>query len=207
MAQTAAGWALLSAALLGVLIALYLRISGTQEFGNWTSGGKVTVVGILACFSFLASGGAMILHRSAGWAIPALLAWFVMYRSQSNANRRKEQAEDELRRTNAANHPGIFDKPPPADLSLIPGERVNLYDAGTCMFMGAVKKPDISVLIETVAFRTDQDPNDIFFFHESFEQIPPLTLSEECAALIRNALVLRDYVVLRWMPRPEEQAS
>lgn len=68
MAQTAAGWALVSAALLGILIAVYLRISGTREFGKWSGGGKTTFVGILACFSFMAFGGAMILQRSAVWA-------------------------------------------------------------------------------------------------------------------------------------------
>lgn len=115
--------------------------------------------------------------------------------------------ENELRSTNAVNHPGIFDKAPPVDLSSIPGELLNLYDVGTCTFMGAVKKSDVSALIETVASRTDQESNDIFFFHESFEMIPALALSKECATLINNALAQRDYVVLRWTPRPEEPAS
>src|SRR5690349_15803593 len=113
VAATAVGWVFLSGALLGIVIAVCLRVAGSRQFGTWQGGGEATFVGIVACFSFLACCGAALLQRSAVWAILALLAWLIGYRSRSSANRRQQQAEDELRRANALKHPGVFDKPAP----------------------------------------------------------------------------------------------
>ena len=199
-AATAVGWVLLSGALLGIVIAVCLRATGSRQFGTWQGGGEATFVGIVACFSFLGFCGAALLQQSAVWAILALLAWLIGYRSRSAANRRKQQAEDELRRANALKHPGIFDKPAPVSLTSVHGDSLELYEVITCMLLGIVNKSDISVLIDAVAFRTDQDSNDIFFMPESFELIPACGVSEEFTALIKNALTQRDYLILRWMP-------
>ncbi|MGN6546786.1 MAG: hypothetical protein ACTHK7_17150 [Aureliella sp.] len=97
-------------------------------------------------------------------------------------------------------HPGIFDDPPPSDLDATPGERVELYDAGACTYLGTVCKSDMKVIIETFAEASDQEANDIFIIDESLALLSGSGVTQEFVTLLVDALKRRDYLLLRWMP-------
>jgi hypothetical protein len=200
MIETLAGSALLTGAAIGLLIAISMRRSRSLSFGRYHGGGRVTFTGMVAFYVFVGSMGGMLLYHSAIWIIPVLSAWLFGYILQSRANRRHQTEEDELRRRNALQHPGIFDNSPPRDLDAIPGEQVDLYDAGACEFIGTVNKTDMRALATAFTDMPEQGPNDIFVILESLEFVPESEISQDFAALLRNALVHRDYLVLRWMP-------
>lgn len=204
MIETVIGCVMLGGAGVGLLAAIYKRCNGLQVFGNWRGGGTITFTGQIAVCVFIGSIGAAFLHHSAIWTIPALAAWLVGYLSQKRANRRHQTEEEELRKTNALEYPGVFDHPPPTDLEATPGDRLDLYDAGACTFIGSVNKSDIIAAIDVLADMPDQGPNDIFVIHESLEIISESHVTEEFTTLLNAALTHRDYVVLRWMPQTQK---
>lgn len=200
MVETVIGCLSVAGAAIGLLAALYRRSRGSRPFGKWQGGGKVPFAGAVALCIFMGCVGAGFLHHSAVWAIPAVCAWLVAYRSQTRANRRHQVEEEELRRRNALDHPGVFDDPPPSDLDATPGERVELYDAGACTYLGTVCKSDMKVIINTFAEASDQEANDIFIIDESLVLLSDSGVTQEFVTLLVNALKRRDYLLLRWMP-------
>lgn len=201
MVETVIGYVVLAGAAVGLLTTIYRRSQGLRHFGKWTGGGKVTFAGAVAGCVFIGCVGAAFLHHSAIWVIPALCAWFVGYVSQSLANRRHQAEEEQLRKTNALDHPGVFDGPPPADFDATPGEQLDLYDAGACTYIGTVRKSDMRATINVFAKMPDQGSNDIFVIHESLGLLPESEVTQEFVTLLSGALTQRDYLLLRWMPQ------
>jgi hypothetical protein len=199
--ETVIGCVVLTGAAVGLLTAIYRRSHGSRHFGKWLGGGKVTFTGAVAGCIFIGCVGAAFLHVSAIWVIPALSAWFVGYVSQNRANRRHQAEEEQLRNTKARDHPGVFDGPPPTDLDAIPGDQLDLYDAGACTYIGPVCRSDMKATINAFAEMPDQGSNDIFIIYESLERLSELEVTQEFITLLNGALTQRDYLLLRWMPQ------
>jgi hypothetical protein len=199
--ETVIGCVVLVGAAVGLLTAIYRRSHGSRHFGKWQGGGKVTFTGAVAGCVFLGCIGAAFLHLSAIWVIPALFAWFVGYVSQNRANRQHQAEEEQLRKTNALDHPGVFDGPPPTDFDAVSGDQLDLYDAGACTYIGTVRKSDMKATISAFAEMPDQGPNDLFFIYESLELLPESEVTQEFITLLNGALTQRDYLLLRWMPQ------
>ncbi|MEM7352852.1 MAG: hypothetical protein AAF657_18800 [Acidobacteriota bacterium] len=121
-------------------------------------------------------------------------------RLAASCHRRHQLEEEALRARNALDHPGIFDTSPPTDLDAVPGDQVDLYDAGACTFLGVVDKSDIRWIVDGVADMEELGPNDIYFLPESLEMIPRSEISSDFRSLVQGALAERDELVLRWMP-------
>jgi hypothetical protein len=201
-------------ACIAISIAAYMLVNSTlgRVYGfhrprGWSGGGEMTLAGELSISIFVGSVGFMFLAPSAIWVIPSISAWIVGYVSQNRANRKHRANEEELRRTNALKHPGVFDDPPPKDIGATEGKELDLYDAGACTYLGTVLKSDIQVLIDTFTDTPEQGPNDIFFILESLEMVPEGEISEELVTLLEDALEQREYLVLRWMPRPDAKRT
>jgi hypothetical protein len=199
--QTVLGAAIIAGAIVGSVYAAIKFLRGDQSFGKWQSGGSVTLTGSLALCAFAGSIGAALVHNSGIWLIPGVGAWLVGYVSQNRAHRRHQREEDELRRRNALDHPGIFEGPPPAGLEAMPDERLDLFDCGACSYLGTVSKSDIEALLHALAEMPDRESNDIFVMPESLELAHESRLTDEFTALLNGAFQHRDYLVLRWMPR------
>ncbi|MCA9442440.1 MAG: hypothetical protein KC964_16680 [Candidatus Omnitrophica bacterium] len=167
----------------------------------------MTPVGEICFCVFLLSMGALVVQRNQGWVYPLLISFLIGYLSDNRASRRFRRQAEEIRAKNSLNHPGIFEGPPPTDLDAVPGDRVDLYDADTCTFLGTVAKSDIRGFVEEWAEGTGESPNDVYVLVESLEMFPDPKPSEEFVSLLKEAFATRDDLVLRWMPPAEEKLS
>jgi hypothetical protein len=179
------------------------RLLGFHRPMKWRGGGHVSLTGELSAGAFILCIGLAALQDSGLWVVPALVAWVFGYVSQGRADRRHAAEVAALRERNAANHPGIFDGPPPPDIDAIPGDTLDVYDAGTCTYLGRVAKDDIRVLVERFE-EPNEGPNDIFLLEEFPDVLPEGSLSPGFTALLQKAFEGRDYLIVRWMPPSRE---
>lgn len=202
MDQTIVGCVLAVVAVAGLSYSVVSRVAGFHRPTRWYGGGTVTLTGAISGWAFIGFSGTVLLTNNSAWVAPTLLAWFVGYVSQTRANRRYREDEEQLREQNALKYPGVFDVQPPIDIDAVPDEELDLYDAGACTFIGTVGKADICVLIDAFSDMPDQGPNDLFIIHESMEMVPEL--SPHCRTQLEDALLHRDFLVLRWLPQSQK---
>jgi hypothetical protein len=185
----------------GVIIYATLgRLLSIHRPLGWAGGGHVTLFGELCIGVFVLSCGMAALQENAAWAIPMLAAFVGAVLSQQGAHRRHVAAENQLRFTNAAKYPGVFDKPPPLDPDATNDEVFDLFDAGACTYLGQLTRLDLKTLIARHSDIPEQGPNDIFMLRESLVLFPAGELSDDLIALLNKAFEERDYLELRWMP-------
>ncbi|WP_146460611.1 hypothetical protein [Rubripirellula tenax] len=104
-----------------------------------------------------------------------------------------------MRDSNAKNHPGVFDTEPPTNLDPSDTDLVDLYDCGSCVYLGRLNASIVSDLISATSDMPDQGPNDIFVIEETLE--PPLMPEAvELKAFLREHFDTRGYAILRWFP-------
>jgi hypothetical protein len=199
----AAPIALMTAGAAFIAYATIGRLFRFHRPGKWGGGGQISLMGEFSTGAFFLCMGLMILQDTGLWAIPAIVAWLIGYVSQGRADRRHAAEEAALRERNAANHPGIFDRPPPLDIDAIPDDTLDVYDAGACTYLGRVAKDDIRALVERFE-EPNEGPNDIFLLEEFPDVLPEGSLSPEFVTLLRKAFEERDYVLIRWMPPSRE---
>jgi len=183
-----------------ILYATLGRIVGIHRPLGWVSGGNISLTGELCIGVFVLSMGLAVWTESGAWIIPALAAWVAGFVSQRRAQRRHAAAEKQLRVTNSARYPGVFDKAPPTDLDATNDETFDLFDAGACTYLGQVSRRDLESLIARHRDVPEQDPNDLFMLRESLGLFPAGELSDELVTLLNKAFDERDCLELRWMP-------
>jgi hypothetical protein len=152
------------------------RLFGLHRPTRWRYGGHVSLTGELSMGVFILCLGLTWLH-SPIWIIPALGAFAVGFVSQEWARRENLAKERTLREKNAADYPGVFDNQPPQDIESIDEDKLDLFDTGTCTYLGRVFKDDIRVLINQTKEIPEQGPNDIYMLVESLELIPENSVS------------------------------
>jgi hypothetical protein len=186
-------------AILGRLLKFHRPIS-------WQTGGSLTFVGELCFGTFLLCLG--LAWRGSGiWIVVALAAWIVVFISQRRAQRRYLAAEQQLRNKNAAQHPGIFDQPPPTNVDDFTHEHFNLYDAGACVYLGQISKADLKALISRLNEIPEQGPNDLYLEEEFLALFAKGALGDDIVQLIERAFKERDYLLLRWLPSTDRVGS
>lgn len=191
-----------------VALALFIyvtlgRICGFYRTWHYVGGGKITLTAELSICVMAGSAAALMYFESAFWFITLVFAIFVQLVSGRVSKRKHETEEDEIRKRNAVNHPGIFDDPPPTDLDSIHGEELDLYDAGSCTYIGRAFKSDIKAIIDVFGFESDDEKNDIFVLEEIFVFMDESSLTEQFVEVVTPAFEKRDDLVLRWMPIPD----
>lgn len=129
--------------------------------------------------------------------VAGICCWIYFSR---DAHRQYLSKEKKLREENAANYLGVFDKQPPVDIENIDEDELDLFDAGSCTYIGKASKNDIKVLINRFKLIPGQGPNDIYMLVESLEMIPEDSVSREFITLLKKAFEKRDYLELRWLP-------
>jgi hypothetical protein len=174
------------------------RILGLHRPMRWMGGGQVSFVGELSIGIFILCCGLAVLHSSA-WIIPAIAAFAVGFISQICARRQYLTKDKKLREENAAKYPGVFDNPPPVDIENIDEDELDLFDAGSCTYLGKASKDDVKVLINRFKDIPEQGPNDIYMLVESLEMIPKGSVSREFIMLLKKGFEKRDYLVIRWL--------
>lgn len=189
----AVGVAIIAYAIVGRLLRFHRQIP-------WQGGGHVTLFEELCIGLFFLSMGLAMGTRNGAWIIPIVAAWIAGSISQRRAQQRYLAGEEQLRATNAAKHPGVFDAPPPVDPDATNHEEFDLFDAGACTYLGRISRRDLKSLIARHADIPEQGPNDLFMLCESLELFPAGELSDELTALLKRAFDERDFLVLRWMP-------
>ena len=195
------GIVLIAGAALGCLYVTLGRVFGFYRPTSWAGGGEATLVGDLSLCLFVGSLGAIVF--SPFWVLPALAAWITGYISQRRANLRHNNEEEQLRKTNALNHPRVFDNQPPENIDDVVDETLDLFDAGACTYVGSVLASDIRVLVNAFSDMPDQGTNDIFLIPESLELIPESQLTQDFTTMLNVAFEDRNYLVLRWLPSRE----
>jgi len=175
------------------------RAFGFHRPVKYIGGRQASFLGELVMGIFILCLGLAWLH-SPLWIILALPAWIVGFVSQVRARRQNLAKEKNLRQKNAADYPGVFDNPPPEDIESIDKNELDLYDAGTCTYLGRVSKDDVKVLINQTKDMPEQGPNDIFMLVESLGMIPKDSVSPGFVALLNKAFEKRDYLEIRWLP-------
>lgn len=160
----------------------------------------------LALLVFVVSALLAGFTQNGVWILVALPAWLVGFISQERGERRRRREIQALRAQNAKDYPGVFDRDPPQDLDAIPGDRVDVYDNGTCTYIGRFPKSDMRVIIERFDIE-DNSKNDIFIcgavFGES-EMLSPAEISASSAETLKAAFEAHWDLFLRWMPVSEE---
>lgn len=199
MADRIIGTVALSIAALVAIHAVFGRMLGFHRDVTWTGGGNMTLVAELSAAGFVASVGSGFVFASPTFILPALLCWVAGFISQERANRRFRREEETLRAKNSKQHPGIFDSDPPTSLDLDEVEYVDVYDCGSCAYLGRIAAQRIRELIDATAVMPDQGPNDIFVIEETLEP-PMMDEAVELKAFLREHLDARGYAVLRWLP-------
>ncbi len=174
------------------------RILGIHRPMPWFGGGYSTLTGELATAGFIGCIGLTIIATPV-FLIPALVCWVTAARSQSNANRTFAQQDEELRARNAKNYPGVFDREPPQSLDLNETEDVDVYDCGSCIYLGRIAAKSIENLITATSDMPDQGPNDIYVIEEMLEP-PIMTEGNDLQLFLREHFDSRGYAVLRWFP-------
>ncbi len=185
--------------------ATFSRLFGFHRPIQWMYyGGHVSLTGELSMGVFILCLGLTWLH-SPVWIIPALGAFAVGFVSQERARRQNLAKIKNLRQKNAADYPGVFDNPPPEDIGSIDEDELDLFDTGTCTYLGRVSKDDVRVMINQTKDIPEQGPNDIFMLVESLGMIPKDSVSPEFIALLKKAFEKRDYLEIRWLPPSNRQ--
>jgi hypothetical protein len=176
------------------------RIFGFHRPTQWSGGAKISFIGELAISIFVLCWGLTAAFHTAVFLIPAIVAFAVVVISQRRANKQRIAKDEQLRRKNAPKHPGVFDTPPPSDIESINEDELDIFDAGSCTYLGRVSKNDIKVLINRFKDIPEQGPNDIFMLVESLEMLPKGSVSPEFIKLLKKAFKKRDYLEVRWLP-------
>jgi len=179
--------------------AVFGRIFGFHRPLHYLDGGQVSFTGELTAGIFFLCLGLTLLH-SAVWAIPAVAAFVVGFISQVRAHGQLIAKDKKLREQNAPNYPGVFDNPPPDDIESIKEDEIDLFDAGSCSYLGRVPKNDVKTLIERFKEVPEQGSNNIYMLVESLEMIPKGSVSPEFITLLKKAFEKRDYLEIRWLP-------
>jgi hypothetical protein len=200
MVATVTGCIVFGIAALVVLNATLGRYFGFHRASKWEGGGQLTLVAELSAGVLFAAVGAGLWHPSPIWLLFLLPALVVGLLSQRRANRTHREQQDQLRRRNAADHPGVFDRPPPTDIDAIEGEVLDLYDSGACTYLGTIAKSEMAAIVDACPTVPDQPFNDVFLISESLEMLPQTRLSPQTLDMLRAALQEREYLLLRWMP-------
>jgi hypothetical protein len=176
------------------------RIFGFHRPTQWVGGAKISFVGELAISFFVICWGLTAVFHSAVFIIPAIAAFVVGFISQRRADKHRIAKDQELRKENALKYPGVFDVPPPSDIESIKQDELDIFDAGSCTYIGRVSKNDVKVLINRFKDVPDQGPNDIYMLVESIEMLPKNSVSQNFITLLKNAFEKRDYLEVRWQP-------
>jgi hypothetical protein len=174
------------------------RILGFHRPMQYIGGGQISFAGELAAGIFFLCIGLGWLH-SAVWAIPAVAAFVVGFTDQTHAHSRLVAKEKKLREENAPKYPGVFDNPPPDNIESIKENEIDLFDAGSCAYLGRASKNDVKTLIERFKDIPEQGPNDIYMLVESLEMLPKGSVSSEFIMLLKKAFEKRDYLEIRWV--------
>lgn len=187
---------------IGTLFLVYSilgRLFGFHRPIGWIGGGHVNVYAEISSSIFVLCCGLVVLH-SPVWVLIAIPTWLICFLLHNRANRQYHIDENKLRAKNAVKYPGVFDTSPPDDINSFPDEEFDLFDAGTCTYLGKAYRQDILMLINELAEIAKQKPNDIFMLFESMEILPKESMSQDLIKLLENAFEKRDYLVLRWLP-------
>jgi hypothetical protein len=176
------------------------RIFGFHRPIPYRSGGHASLAGELTIGIFVLCCGLTAAFDSPVWLIPALAAFAVGFVSQTRAQRQYIAKNKKLREENAVKYTGVFDNPPPESIENIKEDELDLYDAGSCTYLGRVSKNDVKVLIERFKEIPEQGPNDIYMLVESIEMLPKCSVSPEFISLLKKAFGKRDYLEIRWLP-------
>jgi hypothetical protein len=185
----------------GSVVIVYItigRIFGFHRPIGYIGGGQTSFTGELAMGILFLCFGLTATH-SPVWIIPSIAAFAVGFISQMCAKRQYRAKEETLRHENAAKYPGVFDNPPPNDIESINEDELDLFDAGSCAYLGRVSKDDVKALIHQFKDIPEQGPNDIFMLVESLEIIPKDSVSREFIMLLKKAFEKRDFLEIRWL--------
>ena len=206
MGETILGWLAIATAT-GLLVwCVGGRLFGFHRPIRWTMGGSVSLVAELALVAFVYGAGLAVLQQTPAWLPVVLAAWIIGFVSERRANRRRLEAESALRKSGAANYPGVFDTPPPEDIDATGDDRFDLFDAGACTYLGRVAKTDLRELITRLKGMPDNGPNDLFVIHEALGLLHNAAVSPEFVAMLDDAFRRRDFLVLRWLPSSRKAA-
>ncbi len=161
----------------------------------------------LAAFVFVVSVLLGIFTKSPICIVTALPAWLVAFISQERGERRRRREIAAMRELNARDHPGVFDRDPPQDLDAAPGHMVDVYDNGTCTYIGQFPKSDMRVIIERFPDPENESKNDLFVMQDLFDEselLSPMEISGFTAEALTAAFEEHGDLTLRWMPVKEE---
>ena len=124
----------------------------------------------LALLVFVVSALLAGFTQNGVWILVALPAWLVGFISQERGERRRRREIQALRAQNAKDYPGVFDRDPPQYLDAIPGDRVDVYDTGTCTYIGRFPKSDMAAIIKQYSYLCEHGSNDVFMTIDMLEE-------------------------------------
>jgi hypothetical protein len=148
----------------GVAFFLYATVGRFLKLHRpckWANGGEVTIIGEIAISTSCICFG-LILLFSPAFFIPFACALIIAIASGIRSQWRFFSSERAVRAANKAIHPGVFDQTPPTNLGQTNCEMFDLYDVGTCAYMGKAKRSDIQILLNALRKLFDIEDNDIF---------------------------------------------
>lgn len=179
------------------------RYLGVHTPWKWLGGGEIDIAGELGIGGVVLSLGLLALKFPPIWAFVAVLSFLVAFSSRRHANRQYSEKQELVRAANAARYPGVFDQPPLEDFSETHQAIFDLYDVGTCTYLGRVGREDLQTFIiqylEMTSDLANRGQNDIM---TAFSMFDPAELEQEYGISheLASILVENDDLIVRWMP-------